>query len=58
MSELDNEDPVDRLEDRLGPLADPEVPPDDRALDAEASEADIIEQRLVVESEEDDYGPG
>ena len=74
MSELDNEDSVDRLQERTGPPADPEAPPADaieqsidvvrsqppeeRALDPEAPEADIIEQRQVVESEEDDYGPG
>jgi hypothetical protein len=74
VSELDNEDSVDRLQEGLGPPADPEAPaadaieqridvvrsqpPDERALDPEASEADIIEQRQAVESEEDDYGPG
>ena len=74
MSELDNEDSVDRLEDRLGPPADPEAPPADAieqgtdvvrshpvaeaALDPEAPEADIIEQRQAVESDDDDYDLG
>ena len=74
MSELDNEDSVDRLEDRLGPPADPEAPPadaieqstdvvrpqpaDEPTLDPEASEADIIEQRQAVELQDDDYGLG
>ena len=74
MSELDNEDSVDRLQERPGPPADPEAPPadaieqsievvrphpvDEAALDPEAPEADIIEQRQAVEAEEDDYGLG